>query len=186
VLLPFTLPETTPARIVVVDTTGTCRRALIDGVFAAGQHLVLWDQLDDQGVRLPPDIYRCLLEIGEDGANIQALCGGDVRLGSMHPIAAEPAPAITLLALDAYPNPFNPRTVLRFDLPAAGPVALTVHDLRGRCVRRLLQGEVLPGGGHERTWDGRDETGRRLPAGTYLARVSAGGQSASSRLLLLK
>ncbi|MEZ4387818.1 MAG: FlgD immunoglobulin-like domain containing protein [Candidatus Krumholzibacteriia bacterium] len=68
----------------------------------------------------------------------------------------------------AAPNPFNPRTTLSFDLPHAMAVSLVLHDQRGRRVRTLADG-TLSAGRHQLAWDGRDDTGRSLAAGVYLA-----------------
>jgi hypothetical protein len=84
------------------------------------------------------------------------------------------------------PNPFNPSTRLRFDLAGSGRVSLRIHDLAGRRVRTLVDGEVLPAGAHERIWDGRDAAGRPVAAGTYLARITAGEWAAVTRLTLVK
>jgi hypothetical protein len=81
----------------------------------------------------------------------------------------------SVLALRAVPNPFNPRTTIRFDLPAAGSVRLAVYDVAGRLVRVLVEGE-RPAGSCEAVWDGRDAGGRGLAAGSYFARLEAGGR----------
>ncbi|MCH7498026.1 MAG: T9SS type A sorting domain-containing protein [Candidatus Marinimicrobia bacterium] len=85
-----------------------------------------------------------------------------------------------------YPNPFNPATTLRFDLPeAAVEVRLVVYDLLGREVARLLDRRVEPGY-HQVTWDGRDRNGRQLPTGVYIARLTVPGYAKSIKLLLLR
>ncbi len=84
-----------------------------------------------------------------------------------------------------YPNPFNPSTRLRFVLPAAADVDLTIHDVAGRRVAVLYEGR-LPAGEHERDWRGCDDAGRALPGGVYLARLRADAQISSQRLVLLK
>lgn len=94
-------------------------------------------------------------------------------------------PSAAPLALTAHPNPFNPQVALRFTLPVAGPVRLSIYDPAGRRVRNLFSG-VLPAGPQAQRWDGRDEDGRTLPAGVYLARVATPAGSASRRLVLLK
>ena len=96
-------------------------------------------------------------------------------------------PAARLQAPRATPNPFNPRTVLSFGLAgtAAQPVSITVHDARGRLVRRLLQASLEPGP-QAVAWDGRDDSGRALAAGVYLARISAGEASAALKMTLAK
>lgn len=87
------------------------------------------------------------------------------------------------LSLQAYPNPFNPQTRIRFDLAEQGVVILRIHDLAGRMVRTLVDG-ARPSGVHEVTWDGRDKRGRGVPSGAYLVRISSGGHTASHKLLL--
>ncbi|MBK7702655.1 MAG: T9SS type A sorting domain-containing protein [bacterium] len=81
----------------------------------------------------------------------------------------------------ASPNPFNPRTTLRYDLPAAGRVRLAVYDIRGRQVRELVNGE-RPAGVHSVTLDAHD-----LPSGVYLVRLTApGGVTATQRINLVR
>jgi hypothetical protein len=83
------------------------------------------------------------------------------------------------------PNPFNPRTTIRFDLPAAGPVSLSVYDLAGRLVKVLVEGEI-PAGSHEAVWDGRDSAGRGMASGGYFARLQAGGKVETVRMGLVR
>lgn len=82
--------------------------------------------------------------------------------------------------LPAAPNPFNPSTVLAFRLPQAGRATLTVHNLLGETVRRVELG-ALGAGEHRLVFDGSD-----LASGVYLARLEAGGEARTERLLLLK
>ena len=69
-----------------------------------------------------------------------------------------------------YPNPFNPSTSIRFDLAAAGQAQVTVYDVRGARVARLLD-EHRDRGSHQVRWDGRDGAGRRVASGVYLVRL---------------
>ncbi len=62
------------------------------------------------------------------------------------------------------PNPFNPRTEIRWESAAAGPVRLEIFDVAGRRVRTLAHG-VQSAGRHQAVWDGRDEDGRALGSG---------------------
>lgn len=92
-----------------------------------------------------------------------------------------PLPAPLAATLAAAPNPFNPATTLRLDLPHDATVCLAVFDARGRQVRLLVDGDVLAAGAHDLRWDGRDGAGRPLAAGTYLARGTVGsGASAGA------
>jgi len=83
------------------------------------------------------------------------------------------------------PNPFNPNTTIRFTLPEAGKVRLSVCDVRGRALRTLLDGE-LERGGHRIVWDGRDDAGHTLASGLYLARLEQEGEVLARKMLLLK
>ena len=83
--------------------------------------------------------------------------------------------AIAALALAAgRPNPFHARTSLAFDIPRAGRVALSVYDVSGRAVKKLLETD-LPAGRHAVTWDGTDEEGTKVAPGVYFYRLKADG-----------
>ncbi|MCC7265019.1 MAG: Ig-like domain-containing protein [Candidatus Latescibacteria bacterium] len=84
-----------------------------------------------------------------------------------------------------YPNPFNPTTAIRFQLPQAARVQLEVYDVLGQKVRTLVQGQTEPGV-HRVMWDGRDEGGRVVAGGVYLYRLQAGEFTQVRKLLLLK
>jgi hypothetical protein len=64
------------------------------------------------------------------------------------------------------PNPFDARTEIRFDVPSSGSHSLIVYDVAGRHVRTLSQGHGVAGP-QRVEWDGRDDRGRRVPAGVY-------------------
>ncbi|MBM4131185.1 hypothetical protein FJ250_09180, partial [bacterium] len=88
-------------------------------------------------------------------------------------------------ALSAWPNPFNPRTTVVLDLPAPAAALLDVYALDGTRVRRLLD-EPLAAGRHAVVWDGRDDGGRAVAAGHYVARLRAGERTLSRRLTLVR
>ncbi len=80
----------------------------------------------------------------------------------------------------AYPNPFNPVTNLRFDLPEAARVKLEVYDLQGRVVAELVNGH-RDAGVHEVTWNASN-----LSSGMYFYRIQAGDFSAVQKVILMK
>jgi hypothetical protein len=84
-----------------------------------------------------------------------------------------------------YPNPFNPSTTIRFDLPRELPVRVVVHALDGSVVRTLVDG-VMPGGRHLAVWDGRDATGRGVASGVYFYRVATPDAVVARKMLLVK
>lgn len=85
--------------------------------------------------------------------------------------------------LPAFPNPFNPSTVIRYALPEESWVRLEVYDVLGRRVRELAEGKQ-PAGWHSVVWDGRDEFGREVASGVYLCMLQAGKFSDVVKLLL--
>jgi hypothetical protein len=88
--------------------------------------------------------------------------------------------------LDAnWPNPFNPKTTIRFRMGESQRVRLAIYDLRGRRVASLVD-ETLPGGDYQRSWDGRDADGRPQASGIYFARLQVGRQVESRKMTLLK
>lgn len=99
--------------------------------------------------------------------------------------ATPPAPARLALAVPQ-PNPFNPTTRLRFDVPRPGRVWLRVFTASGAHVRTLVAGETLAAGRHERIWDGRDDRGRALASGVYWVRADAGSQHDARRAVLVR
>jgi hypothetical protein len=99
---------------------------------------------------------------------------------------ADDAPPARFAFLLPQPNPFNPKTTLRFALPRAASVDLAIFDVNGRRVVRLLAGETLPAGNHAVDWEGRDEAGRALPSGVYFARFAASGFTEERKLVLLR
>ncbi len=88
--------------------------------------------------------------------------------------------------LFACPNPFNPTTEIRWSIAEGAAARLVIHDVAGEVVARYdlaagsTRGQV--------SWDGRDEAGRHLPSGIYLAvlQSSDGRPVASTKLTLLK
>lgn len=99
-----------------------------------------------------------------------------------------PVPDAVPHALKLYPcqpNPFNPRTTIKYDLPESGPVRLSVFDVAGRLVRTLVDVSV-PQGSHEAVWDGRDASGREVGSGSYLARLEFGERMETVRMGLVR
>ena len=81
---------------------------------------------------------------------------------------------------EAYPNPFNPTTTLRYQVPRLGHVELTVTNVLGQEVARLVDGKVQPGV-HTAVFDGAS-----LASGMYFVHMRAGGFSAMQKIMLMK
>ena len=99
------------------------------------------------------------------------------------------APMFTQYTLrQNHPNPFNPSTTIQYEIPsrtASVHVSLTIHDVKGRLVRTLVN-EMKPGGPHEVRWDGRNQDGGPVASGVYFYLLRAGGQRFARKLVLLR
>jgi hypothetical protein len=84
-----------------------------------------------------------------------------------------------------FPNPFNPQTTIRFDLPESGDVHLTIYNAIGQMVRTLKTG-YLPAGQHQVVWDAKDLFGQTVGAGLYVYRLETGGRVLTRKMLFVK
>lgn len=83
------------------------------------------------------------------------------------------------------PNPFNPVTVIRYQLPHAADVRIDVFNVAGRLVKTIL-GEHQEAGYKEVAWDGTNNAGERVASGVYLYRMEAGDYTSKKTMVLLK
>jgi len=88
-------------------------------------------------------------------------------------------------AYQNFPNPFNPMTTIKFDLPRAGHVSLRIYDLAGRLVRELVN-ENRPAASHTVVWDGTDRSGRQMASGIYYYRLVTDSDVATHKMTLVK
>jgi FlgD Ig-like domain len=122
-----------------------------------------------------------VVECGVDEFRILADLGGGQTAA---PALGEALPRVLALSQNQ-PNPFRPSTRITYALPSARNVALKVYNVGGQVVR-VLQSGPRPAGTHDVTWDGRDESGRRVAAGTYFYRLDAGAERLTRKLTILK
>ncbi len=100
-------------------------------------------------------------------------------------VGAPEVPALVDRLYPAFPNPFNPSTTIQFDVALAGPVQLVIYGLDGRRVTTLIH-DPLDAGRHQATWLGRDDRGRSVASGVYLARLITPQSRHAIRLTLVK
>lgn len=84
-----------------------------------------------------------------------------------------------------HPNPFNPSTVIAFDLPNRAVTSITVFNTLGQTVRMFDLG-VLPHGHHEIQWDGTDNDGQPVASGVYFYQLQAGDMVTTKKMTLLR
>jgi membrane-bound inhibitor of C-type lysozyme len=87
--------------------------------------------------------------------------------------------------LDAYPNPFNPSTTIRYALPTASHVTLKVFNLRGELVKILVDGNRAANR-YQVVWNGANESGAKVAAGIYLYQLKTDNYSQIKRMIFIK
>ena len=86
----------------------------------------------------------------------------------------------------ASPNPFNPQTKIGYQLAEEASVLLSVYDIQGRLISRLIDGSRQSPGGYSVFWNGKDDFGRQAASGTYILRLIAGETVQSQKVLLMR
>ena len=84
-----------------------------------------------------------------------------------------------------YPNPFNPATTIRYQLPRQSQVQMTVFNLLGETVTTLVD-DMQDAGEHVTVWDGCDRLGHPAPSGIYFYRLKADGVSTAKKMVLMR
>ena len=83
------------------------------------------------------------------------------------------------------PNPFNPKTIIAFNLPQASDVRLEIYDVAGRKVTTLVD-RHLTAGPYSYEWDGRNQHGEKVASGVYFYRLSTPERDLRKKMVLLK
>ena len=105
--------------------------------------------------------------------------------GASASLALQTLPATFVLA-DNFPNPFNPATTIKYALPQAADVELTVYNVVGQVVRTLVA-EHQSAGRYVVEWDATNDNGHSLSSGIYFYRLQAGSEFREiKKMLLLK
>ena len=140
----------------------------------------------DLGVTL---VFRSIEEIEESLVEVMA---GGVQDGSYglnrmtDPVAIRVETRPEVYALENnFPNPFNPETTIKYQLPDANEVTLEVFNMLGQVVRTMVDREFQNAGRYTYQWDATNDSGQPLSSGIYFYRVTAGGEFQSHKKMLL-
>jgi hypothetical protein len=126
---------------------------------------------------------KSLVVTDEDDARFLLLVGSTAFVAS-HANEIPQLPETTVLHQN-HPNPFNPTTLIRYDLATPGEVDLRVYDARGALVR-VLEDRHRPAGRYEVGWNGENERGEMVASGVYFYRLHTGSFTQTKKLILLK
>jgi len=124
------------------------------------------------------DVVTACSDFGHGSVLLNA---GVVTSAPIADMGSPPAPRL----LQNAPNPFNPRTTIRFMLPAAGHARLAVFDVTGRHVVTLLD-RVAAAGEQRVDWTGLDSHGNAVASGIYYYKLDVGGLTESRKMALIK
>lgn len=117
------------------------------------------------------------------GNTAEAVSAADFAINGTTPAGDLPVNRVSL-GQNA-PNPFNPRTEIRFALPSRQPVTLRVYNVEGKLVRTLIQGP-REAGAHTVVWEGDDDRGGRVASGLYFYRLGTDHGVLTRKMTLLK
>ena len=84
-----------------------------------------------------------------------------------------------------FPNPFNPSTTIRYELPKETYVRINIYNLLGQKVKTLVNSDK-EAGTYNTIWNGRDNYGNEVASGIYIYRVTAGSHVISKKMILMK
>jgi hypothetical protein len=133
--------------------------------------------VEADAVVLAVETYRNGTLAGRDQSPIFQISNGTTGVSSG-------LPARVYLALPQ-PSPFGSSTALRYGLPKAGTVKLSILDINGRMVRTLVNNMQEPGN-QTAIWNGQDDHGRRVDAGVYFYRLEGLGVVLSQKVVYLR
>ena len=137
-----------------------------------------------EGVEGPGELLR-VYGVGPDGASLVRASFNDGSIVAwMDAGPVQNTPATYALHANT-PNPFNPETIIAFDLPQDSVVHLDIYDALGQKVRTLVSSSLATGA-HRFAWDSRDARGSQVSSGVYFYRLQAGEYVQTRRMLLLK
>jgi len=102
--------------------------------------------------------------------------------------AQEPLPPVIPMVTklyNAFPNPFNPNTNIRYSLKEVGKVKIEIYNMKGQKIKTFTQEHNSPGY-YQVSWDGRDENGRSVASGIYLYRLTTANYTSAKKMVLAK
>ena len=150
---------------------------LVPGDYSLTNLLEPFDSLE---ITVTPDLEIEGLEMDGQSVAYYRFTGAS----AVDPVPGD-LPKTGLMLEQNHPNPFNPSTTIRYSLPERSHVRIGVYDLAGREVM-VLADEHQEEGPQEVRWEGVDQRGQAMGAGTYFLRLDAGNQTRMTKMMLIK
>ncbi len=158
---------------------------------AATLHIKKQGEGDSRIVSMPYDLMFVYTEPGGPGNPLpsRALLLQDVLayFGVVgNPQNVSPVlPGITFQTSN-YPNPFNPSTTIKYSMPKAGHLKLSIYNVRGQLVKTMIDGERPAGADQTIVWDGTNNLGSGVSSGVYFYEARTGGEVRVQKMALIK
>ena len=163
---------------VLRSTDGETYEVVSELIAGAGTTDQVMDYMfEDTSLPAAEIVYYVLEQIDLDGT-INRSNPVEVLLGARFTLPTEFSSAV-------YPNPFNPRTTISYDLPSDATVSIVIYDAIGQEIRHLVS-QHYTAGRYSVQWDAKDHLGRSVGSGVYIAKIVAGPNTAIQKMLLLK
>ena len=184
-ILSYTLPPKPPAPARDVRFTGDTKLCMVDDcvieIMNDGQPIIFnYDIKDGEVWEIVDKIGNVRLCYGVQTMELSSESGLFNLRKSTSPIFS---PSFSMFP--AHPNPFNPITTLRYDLPTDAFVTIGVYDMLGKKIVQLVNTTQWAGSNSVR-WDATDSMGKTVGAGVYLYQVQAGEFVETRKMVLLK
>ena len=142
------------------------------------------EQSSTEGYCLPGNVPAFELVVSSNGQHIPLQgnipCWQDLQLNTINLTAVDPVQPQAAVLVEAFPNPFNPVTQIRYHLLENGQVHLDILDVQGRQVINLVD-QVQSAGVHTLSWNAQN-----MAAGIYLVRLETDNKQVIAKLMLLK
>jgi hypothetical protein len=129
-------------------------------------------------------IFSNVLVIDSHGDSLGVQVANAIWLGKFYPAAETEGPKSVVFRQN-YPNPFNPSTTLNYQLKTPAVVRLSVFDITGREVIRLMDG-YQNAGVYQTTWNSSASSGQKVSSGIYIARLSVNQNTYIQKMILTK
>ena len=110
---------------------------------------------------------------------------GEVELDVFFPSLSNVVDATVPQLVDIYPNPFNPRTTIKFQVGQAERITVSVYDVAGRQIA-VLEDRMFATGPQEVIWDGSDSRGSAVASGPYFVRMESGSGVQQKKVMLVR
>jgi hypothetical protein len=168
----------------IADTCGWLTHAPSGGVVSSDSTAVVAVCVD--AAAAPPGEYQCELVVNSNDPDEPQIIV-PVSMSVVTTGVDDGATVPRSYALRGnFPNPFNPFTTIRYDLPRPMRVSLSVYDISGRLVRTLLDNVEQDAGFHAIPWNSRDDHGHPVVSGVYMCRLEADGSTLTGQMVLVK